>query len=48
MTGMLSDSIAAKASGLDMVLLNKPVKLQYLVEIVGRMLMVAASQPMDG
>jgi CheY-like chemotaxis protein len=48
MTGMLSDSIAAKASGPDMVLLNKPVKLQYLVEIVGRMLMVAASQPMDG
>jgi CheY-like chemotaxis protein len=47
MTGMLSDRIAAEASGLGMTILNKPVKLDYLVEIVGRMLMVAASQPTD-
>jgi CheY-like chemotaxis protein len=46
-TGMISDGVAAEASGLGVTFLNKPMKLEYLARIVERRLAEAAGGQTD-
>ncbi|PPQ36782.1 response regulator [Rhodopila globiformis] len=46
-TGMISDDLAAEASGLGVTFLNKPVKLEYLAGVVKKRLSESAVRTTD-